>query len=273
MTTTALTATETDSLRGEVSPVKANAQTLVIKETSHVEAARDFIRVIKERRGKVDATFDVHIKAAHAAHKALVATKKTFTDDLDEAEKIIKQKVGAYQLERERLEKIEQEKARIKAEEEQRKIVDAARKKIESTLAKSGSVNEKITALEYSLEHDKLDDTTRGLIERQLEVLRLQMQWLEDKAAEAQRKAEDAAESPAYIPPVAVTEKTAGVSGKKTYLVTVTEPMTLIKAIAEGKGSAGLVKAWDETMLKKLALMQIFLPGVQYQEDRTIVVR
>ncbi len=271
--TTALTTAATDSLKAEVSPVKANAQKLVISEAQHVEAARDFIRTIKERRNKVDATFDIHIKAAHAAHKALVATKKTFTDDLDDAERIIKGKVGAYQLECERLAKIEQEKARIAAEAEQRKIVEAAQKKIAATLAKSGTVNEKIAYLEYSLIHDSLDDTTRGLCERQLEVLRLQLQGLEDKAAVAQRKAEEAAEAPAYIPPAAVAEKTAGVSGKKTYLVTVTEPMTLIKAIADGKGSAGLVKAWDETMIKKLALMGIFLPGVQYQEERIVSVR
>lgn len=271
--TTALLTTETDSLRGEISPVKANAQTLIVSEASHVETARDVIRAIKGRRKKVDDTFDAHIKAAHSAHKALVATKKTFTDDLDDAEWIIKQKVGAYQLECERLAKIEQEKARLAAEAEQRKIVEAAQKRIAATLSKAGTVNDKISSLEYSLIHDSLDDTTRGLVERQLEVFRLQIQGLEDKAQEAQRKAEEAAEAPAYIPPAAVVEKTAGVSGKKAYLVTVTEPMTLIKAIAEGKGSAGLVKAWDETMLKKLALMQIFLPGVQYQEERTISVR
>jgi hypothetical protein len=49
--------------------------------------------------------------------------------------------------------------------------------------------------------------------------------------------------------------------------------MTLIKAIAGGKGSAGLVKAWDETMLKKLAIMGIFFEGVQYQEERIVSVR
>jgi hypothetical protein len=271
--TTALSTTETDSLKAEVSPVKVNAQALVIATQQHVEAARDFIRTIKERRGKVDATFDVHIKAAHQAHKALVATKKTFTDDLDEAERIIKNKVGFYQLEQERLARIEQEKARKKAEAEQQKAIEAAQKKIAATLSKAGTVTEKVDALEYALEHDSLDETERALVERQLEVLRLQLQGLEDKAAEAQRRAEEAAEAPAYIPPAAVVEKTAGVSGKKTYVVAVTEPMVLIKAIAEGKGSAGLVKAWDETTLKKLALLGIFLPGVEYKEDRTIVVR
>jgi hypothetical protein len=271
--TTALSTTVTDSLKAEVSPIKVNAQALVITTQQHVEAARDFVRIIKERRGKVDATFDVHIKAAHQAHKALVATKKSFTDDLDEAEKIIKSKMGFYQLEQERLARIEQEKARIKAEEEQRKIVEAAQKKIAATLSKAGTVAEKVETLEHALEHDCLNETERGLIERQLEVLRLQLQGLEDKAAEAQRMAEEAAEAPTYISPAAVVEKTAGVSGKKVYIVAVTEPMVLIKAIAEGKGSAGLVKAWDETMIKKLALLGIFLPGVEYKENRAIVVR
>jgi hypothetical protein len=271
--TTALSTTETDSLRGEVSPIKANSQALTISVAGDVETARDFIRVIKERRGKVDATFDVHIKAAHAAHKALVATKKTFTDDLDDAERIIKGKVGAYQLECERLARIEQEKARKEAEAAQAKIIESARKRIEATLAKAGGTQEKIVALNYSLEHDNLDDTTRGMVERQLEVLRLQLQGFEDKAAAAQQRAEEIAEAPAYIPPAAVVEKTAGVATKKTYIVTVQNPMALINAISSGSGSAGLVKEWDITMLKKLAIMGIFLVGVNYQEDRTVVVR
>jgi hypothetical protein len=262
-----------EELKAEISPVKAHAQALVISEAQHVEGARDIIREIKERRNKVDATFDQHIKAAHAAHKALVATKKTFTDELDDAERIIKRKVSDYQLECERIAKEAQDKARREAEAAQQKAIEAARKKIEATLGKAGTTQEKITALEYSLQHDNLDDTTRGMVERQIEVLRLQLQGLEDKAAEAQRKAEAAAEAPAYIPPAAVVEKTAGVSAKKTYIVAVTEPMVLIKAIAEGKGSPGLVKAWDETMIKKLAIMGVFLPGITYQEDRSISVR
>ena len=273
MTTAAITTAATDSLKAEVSPVKVNAQALIIKTAEHVEAARDFIRVIKDRRTKVDATFDQHIKAAHAAHKALVATKKTFTDDLDEAERICKQKMGAYQLECERIAREEQEKARIAAEAERQKQIAAAQKKIEATLSKAGTVQEKAAALEASLQNDEMDETTRGIAERQLEVLRLQLQGLEDKAQEVQRKAEEVAEAPAFIPPAAVVEKTAGVSAKKTYNIVSIDAATVIKAIAIGKYPVNLVKAWDETMMKKLALMGVFVDGVQYKEERSISVR
>jgi len=271
--TTALTTTETDTLKAEVSPVKVNAQALVISEAQHVEAARDFIRVIKERRSKVDATFDAHIKAAHQAHKALVATKKTFTDDLDEAERTIKQKVGSYQLACEHQARIEQEKARKEAEAAQQKAIEAANRLIDKAVKSSSSVEVQITELLKIAENVMEPEPVRIMAERQIEVLRLKLQGLEDKAAEAQRRAEEAAEAPAFIPPAAVIEKTAGVSGKKTYVVTVPDPIKLIKAIAEGKGSAGLVKEWDFTTLKKLAILNVFLPGVEYREDRTIVVR
>ena len=111
------------------------------------------------------------------------------------------------------------------------------------------------------------------MAERQLEVLNLQLQGLNDKAQEAQEKAVEIAEAPAYIPPAAVVEKTKGVGVKKVYVITSIDSAVLVKAISEGKGSASLVKSWDETMIKKLAGMGIFLPGVGYQEDRTISVR
>ena len=268
-----LTTPATEQLQSEVSPVKIQATTLVVQVADDVVIARDFIKTLKNHRAKIDATFDQHIRAAHKAHKDLVATKKTFTDSLDEAERIIKVKIATYQIEQERIAKEAAEKARLEFETEQKRLVENAQKRITATLNKADTVQEKIASLEYSLEHDRLDDTTRGMVERQIEVFRIQLQGLDDKAAEAQRKAEAAAEAPAFIPPAAVMEKTSGVSVKKTYAVTVTDPMALIKAIASGTGSPGLIKSWDETMIKKLALMGIFLLGVSYQEDRAISVR
>lgn len=268
-----LTPIVTDSLKAEVDPVKIAASSIVISTPADVEPVRDFIRKIKERRDRVDDTFDKHIKAAHQAHKALVATKKTFTDVLDEAERIAKGKIGTFTLEQEKIAKEAAEKARLEAEAEQRRKIEAANKVIERAVGSSSKIENQIEELKKITENLLEPEMTRNLAERQIEVLTLKLQGLEDKAREAQQKAEQIAEAPAYIPPAAVQEKTAGVSAKKTYLVTVTDPMTLIKAIASGTGSAGLVKAWDETMIKKLALMGIFLPGVSYQEERTISVR
>ena len=270
METSTLTTTTTDALKAEVSPVKVNATAMVIKAPEHVELARDFIRGIKERRAKVDETFDKHIKAAHQAHKDLVATKRTFTDDLDEAEKIIKRKVGDYNVEQERLALEAQQKAQREAEAENNRKIEAARKKIAAAMEKSGNLQEQIDSVQAIIEDENTNDTDLELAERQLEVLKRQQQRILDQAQVQQEKAEDIAAAPAYIAPAAVVEKTKGVGVKKVYLVTAVDSSKLIAAIAGGKYPATLVKSWDETTIKKMAGMGVFLPGVTYQEDRTV---
>jgi hypothetical protein len=262
-----------EALQKTVGSVKTAAMELVIAFPQDVEHARDGIREIKRRRDVINSHCDPGIKQAHALHKQLVGDKKKLTDELNEAERIIKRKVGDYQIECERIAREEQEKARLAAEAESKRQIEAARKKIEKALEKAGTIQEKIAAVTAVIEDEATSETELELAERQLEVLNLQLQGLNDQAQAAQEKAEDIAAAPAYIPPAAVVEKTKGVGVKKIYIITSIDNDKLIKAISEGKGSAALVKSWDETMLKKLAGMGIFLPGVAYQEDRSISVR
>lgn len=274
MSGTAITAAATDSLKAEVSPIKAKAEAMIINTTADVELARDFIKAIKERRAKIDETFDKNIKDAHLLHKGLVATKKTFTDVLDDSEKTVKMKIGGHQLKCEQEAREAAEKARKEFEADQQRKIEAYRKRIDATLAKAGTIQEKVAALEAQLSGaDMMEGIEQTLIERQLEVLRLQLQGLEDKALEAQQKAEEVAETPAYIPPAAVVEKTAGVSSKKVYNIVNIDATVLIKAIASGKFPVNLVKAWDETMIKKFAGLGIFCDGVSFEETRAISVR
>jgi len=262
-----------ETLQRAVGTVKDAAMILKVASPADVEHARDGIREIKRRRDVINDHCDSGIKQAHALHKQLVADKKRLTDELDEAERIIKRKVGDYQIECERLAREEQEKARKAAEVEQQRKVEAARKKIEKALEKAGTIQEKIDAVTAVIEDETTTDTELALAERQLEVLNLQLQGLNDKAQEAQEKAVEIAEAPAYIPPAAVVEKTKGVGVKKVYDILSIDSAKLIKEIAEGKGNANLVKEWDITTLKKLALLGIFMTGVSYGENRSISVR
>lgn len=272
MATSEITKTNEDLQRVATS-VKVAANALIVKCPDDVENARDGIREIKRRRAVIDEHCDPGIKQAHALHKQLVADKKKLTDELDKAEKIIKRKVGDYQLECERKAEEERQRAQKEAEVQRQRQIDAARKKIEKAMEKAGGIQEQIAALQAVIEDESTTDTELELAERQMEVLKLQLQGENDKAREAQERAEDIATAPAYIPPAAVVEKTKGVGVKKVYIITSIDNSALIKAISEGKGSAALVKSWDETMLKKLAAMGIFLPGVGYQEDRSVSVR
>lgn len=85
--------------------------------------ACDFVLGLKDLLKQADEVFDPAISAAHAAHKAAIAAKKKVTDPITEAERTIKPKIAAYELEQRR-----------KAEEERRRAEEEARKQREAEL-------------------------------------------------------------------------------------------------------------------------------------------
>jgi hypothetical protein len=51
---------------------------------------------IKSFLSEIDDTFDPHISSAYQAHKKLLETKRKFTGPLEEAESLIKSKIGVF---------------------------------------------------------------------------------------------------------------------------------------------------------------------------------
>jgi uncharacterized protein YbjQ (UPF0145 family) len=100
-----------------VSRVANAANGLVIQNDDHMEMAASMLNRIDDRLKWGDETFDPNIDAAHKAHKAAIAVKRTFTDPLQEAKKIIKSKMVGYTTECER--KREEEQRRLEAEAKQ----------------------------------------------------------------------------------------------------------------------------------------------------------
>lgn len=270
MTQVAIVSPETLSAQVEKSEIVEISSKMLVTTIQHVEIAKDSIRQIKERRNKIDATFDTHIKSAHAAHKALVATKKGFTDELDEAERILKGKIGAFELEQRRLKDEADRKAREEAEAERKKILDAAQKKMDRIIAASGKIEDQITALEAELQNGENTEAQTEFLSRQLEILRLKLDGQQEKALQAQQQAERAAES---VPVVAATsyEKTKGV--RVVLIPEVTNKMQLIQEVAAGRAPEGVLDV-NMGMLKKLVNMGVKIQaGVVCREDTSVSVR
>lgn len=266
-----ITNPESLSAQVEKSELVNQAKAIVVQVASHVEAAKDIIRQIKERRAKIDATFDSHIKAAHAAHKSLVATKKGFTDELDESERIIKGKIGNYELEQRRQKEEADLKAREEAEAERKKILMAAQKKMDRIINSSGKIEDQIAALEAELEGGDNTATQAEFLSRQLEILRLKLEGQQEKALQAQQAAERAAEAVPVIAPATAYEKTKGV--RVVLIPEVTDKMALIREVAAGRAPESVLDVNLGT-LKRLCNMGVkFAAGVACREDTSVSVR
>ena len=103
------------------------ARALIITDTPSCVIAADTLKGIKALRVRIAETFDPHIRAAHEAHKGLVAEKAKAEAPLTEAESIIKRGLSAYEQEQQRLARIEADRlsALARQAEIDRKLAEA----------------------------------------------------------------------------------------------------------------------------------------------------
>src|SRR5262249_33678901 len=90
------------------------ASRIVIKNDQGYVEAGEFLLTVKGLLKEVEDTFEPIIKAAHKAHKEAVAQKRKFSDPLEEAERLVKAKIGMW-VEQQRL-AAQREEERLKRE-------------------------------------------------------------------------------------------------------------------------------------------------------------
>lgn len=258
----------------KVNPIIEQAGQLVVKCQADLETAKNLIsNVIKALKKEMDDTFDGIIAKAHAAHKEAVAQKKRHYEPLEAAERLIKQKMGLYLDEQERHRLIEEARQRDIAEKERQEAIRKADAKIAALMAKSGDLSAQITAFDSELANPDLPDLDRERIGAQLQALQRKYNDLQQKVEEKQIEVETVMTTPAPSLVVNNTPKVAGLSSRTELIPEVINPLALIKAIADGRFPAGLVKEWDYTLLKKLVNSGMNIPGVSSQSRRVMGVR
>ena len=109
--------------------------------------AGEWWRAGREMMAAIDDAYDSIIAAAHAAHKAAVAKKKSFYEPVEAATKRVKRLMADWDAEQER--KRREEQARLEAEararEEERKINEAVAVAATDPVAADAILEEEIT--------------------------------------------------------------------------------------------------------------------------------
>lgn len=264
---------EIQRLEGEASVITECSEAMIIASQGDMEGATDRVRDIKALMKEVKATFDPVVEAAYTTHKTAVAARNGCLAPLEAAEKTIKGKMGGYQDECERKRQEEEEAARQKALKEQERVLKAAKKRIEKLNAEGGDIREKKARIEKEMEDPELTDIEEAAYMAELEVLKAQEEGNAEKVAEKAA----AVVAPTYVPPMAPSTprpKVKGLSSSVKKVGTVIDLMALIKAVADDNQNipASVLKA-DMPAINKLLNADMDLPGVTYENDRTMSVR
>lgn len=110
-----------DKLAVEVSNIETEAERIVVKNDDEYSEAAEFGRLLKQKMSEVSEFFAPMKKSAHDAHKQICDREKQMLAPLKQAEKILKDSMGAYVLKKEQERKAAEEAARLLAQEEANK--------------------------------------------------------------------------------------------------------------------------------------------------------
>ena len=237
------------------------AKALTIKNQPDLERAADLRKVIKdmgktleEARKKITSPLDV-------AKKAVMDLFRAPAESLEEAEKLINRSIMTYTTEQERLrleaeaklrKAAEAEEAKIRAEKERQERVwrdkqEAAQKEAER-LAKAGKAEE---AAKAQAEADRA-------------------------AQKAEERREQAAEVQVVAPTLASNvQKVAGLSYRDNWSAEVTDLMTLVRAVAEGKASVNFLLPNSPALNAQARTTRdsMIVPGVKFVCEKIPVGR
>jgi len=139
---------EEKALAARVNEHQAFAMALEIKDEAGLHGAGEYLLGVKGLIKEVEDFFAPMVEAAHKAHKAICDKRATVKNPLVEAEKVLKSKIGDFQMELDRKREEEDRKAREKADKEAEKEREKLLKKAEKAEAQGDTekANELVNA-------------------------------------------------------------------------------------------------------------------------------
>lgn len=117
-----------NKLGREVSLIEQRAEAIVVASDDQYAFAGELTKQVKQMSQKVTEYWEPMRKSTYEAYKSVTDHKKEMLDPLASAEKILKKKMGAYAMQKERERREREEELRRQAEAEMnRKLEEAAK--------------------------------------------------------------------------------------------------------------------------------------------------
>lgn len=115
-------------LGAEATSIEKRADAIIIKTDDDFAMAGQATKDVKTAQKRVEEFWEPMRASTYAAYKAVTDHKKAMIDPLKNAETILKRKMSAYQMEKERKRREEEERIRRLAQEETNRKLEEAQK-------------------------------------------------------------------------------------------------------------------------------------------------
>jgi hypothetical protein len=232
-----------------------------------ITQGKEHVKSFKLQKAFFNEIYDPHIKEANKMHKGLTSGKKRWTDHINQAEEIVRDKMKTFLLEEDKRKQKEAEDLAEKQRKEREAQVSKARQKLSGLLKSVEKKEDQLNALQVAVRDVNVTDTEREIYTEQINLITEQLKHSEQKASVVSEQATQ------NIPPVeAPVEKTEvkGVSHKTVWVpLGVTNPMMVLKQIISGDVPMDVIDFNMQT-IKKLSKNGIKIAGVAYKEEKEL---
>lgn len=272
-------ATPSDDVTKRAQQAVTMAQAYVIDCKEMADAAATDLGAIKARAAELEKQRKALKEPILAAGRAVDDFFKRPAEFLQEAERLLKKSLSAWDTEQRRLADQARKEAEARAAAERARLEAEAAEKLAAARAAEAEA-----AAERARQQAKIDAemaaaraaNDAAAMERARHEAAENDRRAEAQAAEAAAAADQARELAAtaqmVTAPVIKQEKTAGIQYRDKWVATVTDKMALLRAVLDDKAPAGLIQI-DETMLRKMAEAQkseLKLAGVQVSCEKIV---
>lgn len=245
------------------------AHELVITDDAGLERVGDLVGNLKKSRKAFEAILVPFREMRHKAWKRAKDVENDKLNPIDAAIVVANRKAGEYNRLRAEEAEREAEVRRKQEEDERARYLGQLRAGTEKLMKEAGSLDEKAQVIRKELEAPDIPEEHERGLRSQLRTIEAQIAEKTEKAEVKAIQAEEVVEDIPIAAPAVVAPKVAGMVQKKTCTVTVVNKLTLIKAIAEGKLSVDVVKAFDMKKLTDAAKAGMTIPGCNVDRGKS----
>ena len=263
---------EREELATNVDNAVSIAKRLVVESDADMEVGVGLIKDLKAVKDDVEDKLGPVCKATHASWKAATSLRKKHLDPLEDAERAVRNAMGAYSLKVELAARVAKEKAEKEEQERKKTLYLEAEARTKALTESAGSLTMQIVTL--GEEVNKAEGIEREVLETKLNELCTERDSALKEASEvAERTAEIAHTAPA-LSIVKTPAKVAGMNTRFKDTAEVEDLMLLVKEIAKKDSTIPIacIQA-DMKVIQKLSDASVVLPGIKIVPKPIVTVR
>lgn len=265
-------------VEGKTQALRTAINSLEVRGEDDQQAARIIAKTAKDLSQRVMAAVKPTKQRCDEIKGIVLQWERKYTMPLTEDKQgsiaaTAVRKINSYIEEQERIRREEEARIRDQMERDRQKRMAALAKKMDELAKRAGGEAAELADLEQAIANPEVTVEEAEVMRARINALSARLRASQAALARKEQAIEETSQT-ANVSVHVEAPKAQGMSTRVEFVpVRVADPMTIIRAIADGRLPVGLIKEFDTALMKKLKNSGIDIPGVVFDQRRVTSIR